>query len=447
MTNNEAKLGKSIPLQDASSEVVREFVKTAHAVDLAAWLAELPLEQVIKHLLAQALPRRTVTFSYLPLSVQAELARQLTRQDLAEIVTRMNADDRADLFNHQSPEEQQRLLRDLAREEREDIRRLSSYAEGTAGAIMTSDYATLSARMTASEAIEMLRREAPEKETIYRSYILDTDRRLIGSVRLYELILATADTLVSEIMDPAPVSASLDTNQEEVARMIARYDLLALPIVDDDGRLAGIITHDDAADVMQRETTEDFQKIATVSPFSESVRKAGIGVLYTKRVFWLALLVFGNLFSGAGIAYFEEMILAYVSLVFFLPLLIDSGGNAGSQASTLMVRALATGDVTSKDWYQLISRELVIATALGVTMALIVSPVGMFRGGSDIALVVGLTMILVVIVGSMVGMSLPFLLSRFHLDPATASAPLVTTISDVVGVLLYFSIATMVLSI
>ncbi len=228
--------------------------------------------------------------------------------------------------------------------------------------------------------------------------------------------------------------------------MIARYDLAALPVVDEGGRLVGIITHDDAEDVMQRETTEDFQKIATVLPFSQSVREAGIYVLYTKRIFWLALLVFGNLLSGAGIAFFEDTILAYVSLVFFLPLLIDSGGNAGSQAATLMVRALATGDVALKDWRNLVLRELMVATALGATMAFMVSPIGLMRGGSAIALAVGLTMVLVVIVGSLVGMSLPFLLSRLRLDPATASAPLVTTISDAVGVLVYFSIATMVLS-
>jgi len=176
------------------------------------------------------------------------------------------------------------------------------------------------------------------------------------------------------------------------------------------------------------------------------MREASIRLLYSKRIVWLALLVFGNLFSGAGIAYFEETILAYVSLVFFLPLLIDSSGNAGAQSATLMVRALATGDVVLKDWRDLIARELFIAAALGATMALVVYPLGIWRGGADVALVVGMTMFLVVIIGSLVGMSLPFLLSRMNLDPATASGPLVTTISDATGVLIYFSIATMVLS-
>ncbi|WP_096366488.1 magnesium transporter [Thiohalobacter thiocyanaticus] len=445
MRKNETSPGATMPPEDASNETIRHFVQTAHAVDLAAWLAELPQDLAQEQILALAQPRQAETFSYLSLDVQAALARRLGRRELAEIVTRMEADDRVDLFNHLKPEEQQRLLRDLAQEEREDIRRLSTYAEETAGAIMTSDYATLATSMSAHEAIEVLRREAPEKETIYRSYVLDADRRLIGSVRLVELILAGTDTLIAEIMDPDPMAVTLDTDQEEVARLIARYDLTALPVIDEHGRLVGIITRDDAEDVMQRETTEDFQKIATVIPFSQSIREAGKSVLYKKRIFWLALLVFGNLFSGAGIAFFEETILAYVALVFFLPLLIDSGGNAGSQAATLMVRALATGDAALKDWRDLILRELTIATALGATMALIVSPIGLLRGGSDIALVVSLTMMLVVIVGSLVGMSLPFLLSRLRLDPATASAPLITTISDVVGVLIYFSLATSIL--
>lgn len=445
MKDNETKLDNAIPLDSASAETIQHFVETAHSVDMAAWLVELPYEQAKKQFLALDLIRRVETFSYLSFEIQADLVQQLARSDLAEIVSQMDADDCTDLFNQLAPMEQQRLLRDLTQKEREDIRRLSTYAEGTVGAIMTSDYATLTASLSAQEAIEVLRGEAPAKETIYTSYVLDAECRLIGSVRLYELILAAADTRLEQIMDPAPVSVTLDMNQEEVAQMIARYDQLSLPVVDDDNRLVGIVTHDDAADAMQRETTEDFQKIATVLPFSESMREAGLRVLYSKRIVWLVLLVFGNLFSGAGIAHFEDIILAYVSLVFFLPLLIDSGGNAGSQSATLMVRALATGDVTLKDWRTLIVRELMIAAALGATMAFIVSPIGLMRGGTDIALVVGLTMGLVVIIGSLVGMSLPFLLSRLKLDPATASAPLVTTISDVAGVLIYFSIATMVL--
>lgn len=357
----------------------------------------------------------------------------------------MDTDDRADLFNLLTPVGQLRLAQHLADEECENIRSLSAHDADTAGAIMTTDYAILGADMTTQEAIAELRRQAPDKETIYRSYILDGTGRLIGSLRLHELILAADDALIGDIMEHSPLSVPLTMDREDVAKTIARYDILALPVTDEEGSLLGIVTHDDAADGMQAEMTEDFQKISTVLPFAQNLREAGIGILYSKRIVWLALLVFGNLFSGAGIAYFEDMILAYASLVFFLPLLIDSSGNAGSQSATLMVRALATGDVALKDWRNLILRELAVAAALGATMALVVLPVGAFRGGAGVALTVGLTMFIVVIIGSLVGMSLPFLLSRFRLDPATASGPLVTTISDGVGVMIYFSIATLVL--
>jgi magnesium transporter len=436
----------STPSTDAPAEEIQAFFKSTPAIDISAWLEALPRSEALGLLNSVQLIQRAAVFGYLPLDAQTDLARLMGPADLATLVGQMGADDRADLFNQLKGDEQHQLLRDLAQEDQEDIRRLANYPEGTAGAIMTTDYATLRAEMTTREAISALRLQAPGKETIYQSYILNDDRRLVGSIWLHELILAADDRLTGDIMDPAPVSVALDVDQEEVAHTIARHDLLALPVVDLDGRLVGIVTHDDASDALQAETTEDFQKISTVLPFTQSLREAGIGVLYSRRIVWLGLLVFGNLFSGAGISYFEDVILAYVSLVFFLPLLIDSSGNAGSQSATLMVRALATGDVELRDWWDLILRELLIAGALGATMALLVFPIGALRGGPDIAVVVGLTMFALVIVGSLVGMSLPFLLSRLKLDPATASGPLVTTISDGVGVLVYFSIATLMLS-
>ncbi|MGF1612312.1 MAG: magnesium transporter [Kiloniellales bacterium] len=421
---------------------VREFVATAHPADLAAFLDELPPESARDYLQSLTLPRRTGAFGYLRVETQIALARCLDRRQLAQIVTEMNADDRADLFNRLSPEQREALLPGLAQAEREDIRRLAAHAEGTAGAIMTSDYATLGPELTAREALEVLRREAPDKETIYRAYVLDRDRHLIGSVRLQDLILAAPETRVADVMERDALAVRLDEDQEEVAHKIARYDVLAVPVVDSESRLVGIVTHDDALDALEEEATEDFHRIATVGKLTESLRGASVGLLYRKRIVWLALLVFGNLFSGAGIAYFEDTIAAYVALVFFLPLLIDSSGNAGSQAATMMVRALATGDVVIRDWGRMLGRELLVALGLGLTMAAAVAPIGFVRGSPEIALVVALTMVFVVLIGSIIGMSLPFLLSRLRLDPATASAPLVTSIADATGVVIYFAIAT-----
>lgn len=433
-------------LDRTNPKAVRRFVENAHPVDLAAYINELEAAVALQHLLAIPLERRVQVFGYLRPDTQVAMARLFDHAQLAEVVTAMNADDRADLFNHLSPDDQEALLRGLAQAERNDLRRLAAHSAGTAGAIMTSDYATLAPELSSRDAIAALRREAPDKETIYRAYVLDADRRLIGSVRLQDLILASDDARVADLMQRDPMAVAVIENQEDVARKIGRYDVLALPVVDVDGRLVGIITHDDAHDALQEETTEDFLKIGTVGQLPQGVRDAGIAMLFRKRIFWLTLLIFGNLLSGAGIAYFEDMIVTYVSLVFFLPLLIGSSGNAGSQAATLMVRALSTGDVMLKDWGHLIGRELLVALALGAVMGIVVAPIGFARGGPGIAVVVAITMVLVVLVGSLVGMSLPFLLSRLKLDPATASAPLVTTIADTTGVILYFSIATVFLA-
>lgn len=432
-------------LVQADPDAVREFLDTAHPVDVATFLEELSAGTAQTHLLSLPLDRRTEVFGYLTPTTQVALAQRLDRRQLARIVTEMDSDDRADLFNRLSPEQQEALLPGLAQAEREDIRRLAAHAEGTAGALMTSDYVALRPDLSVRDALDVLRKEAPDKETIYRAYVVDAQRRLLGTVRLQELILARPETRVDEVMEQETLAVLIEDEQEDVARKIARYDVIAVPVVDSEDRLVGIVTHDDALDALQEEATEDFHRIGTVGKLTESVRNASVGMLYRKRIFWLGLLVFGNLFSGAGIAYFEDTISAHVALVFFLPLLIGSSGNAGAQAATMMVRAIATGDVVMRDWGRMLARELLIALALGLTMSLAVAAIGVVRGGPDIALVVALTMVLVVLVGSLIGMSLPFLLSRLNLDPATASAPLVTTIADAIGVVIYFTVATLVL--
>ncbi|TVR97498.1 MAG: magnesium transporter [Rhodospirillales bacterium] len=421
---------------------LRAFVNAEHPADLANFLGGLEPRDAWTVLDLLPVEEQAEVFGYLGRDFQVEIARHAPRDKLAGIVTEMHADERADLFNELTEAQQEALLPALAQAEREDIRRLAGYAEDTAGAIMTSDYATLIPALTAAEAIEHLRREAPDKETIYRAYVIGPDRRLIGSVRLRDLIVAPSRAKVSDIMETNTLAVRVDDDQELVARQIAKYDVLAVPVVDADGRLVGIVTHDDAMDVMQEEATEDFHRVGTVSKFLTNVRDASILMLYRSRIFWLVILVFGNIFSGAGIAYFEDTIAAYVALVFFLPLLIDSGGNAGSQAATLMVRALATGDVKMADWGWMLGREVAVAALLGLTMAIAVSAIGVIRAGPEIALVVSLSMVIIVIVGSLIGMTLPFILTRLNLDPATASAPLVTSIADATGVIIYFALAT-----
>ena len=416
-----------------------------HPADIAAALSEIEPGEAWKLLCALPVEVQAEVFGYIEPELQEETIEHMTRPQLTALITEMKADDRADVFNRLSEEQQEILLPALAHVERENIRKLAAYEEGTAGAIMTSDYATLKPDMTAKDAIAQLRREAPDKETIYRTYVLKDDRELIGTVRLTDLILAPPSRKVADLMDDDPVFVSVDDDQESVARLIAKYDILAVPVVDAQHHLVGIVTHDDAMDALEEEATEDFLRLGAHGDIDESVRTAGIFTLYRARIVWLVLLVFGNLLSGFGIAYFEDTIAAHIALIFFLPLLIASGGNAGSQAATLMVRALATGEVRSRDWSRMLGREFLVAGALGISMALAVSGIGVFRGGPEIAMVVASSMIIIVLVGSLIGMSLPFVLSRFNLDPATASAPLVTSIADAAGVVIYFTIASVVL--
>lgn len=425
-------------------QLALDSVKTFRAADLADVLSQLPFEN--SQVLLQHLPDRAYVFTYLSPDVQMKFANALPRQTLAEIVGEMSSDKRADLFKSLNQQQQDALLPALAQAEREDIRLLSSFVEGTAGAIMSSEYATLKPDLNVQDAIKMLRLEAPDTETIYFAYVLDEARKLLGVISLKQLILAKEEQNIADLMTTNIVSAFADTDQDEVAKTIARYDLLALPVIDHQGVMVGIVTYDDAMDVASEEATEDFLKAGAVNADRKlSLKSAPILLLYQRRVYWLVFLVFGSLLSGLGIAHFEDIIAANIVLVFFLPLLVGSGGNAGSQSATLMVRALATGDVHFKDWFYLLSRESLVALCLGGTMAMAVSALGYFRGDEMVALVLALSMLTIVMMGCLIGMSLPFVLNRFGMDPASASAPLVTSICDATGVLIYLFIASQLL--
>lgn len=441
-------LKEALAAEDQSA--VEAQVAELQPADLAEFIthegggdAELA-QSLLSHL---TLSERARALGYLEDDTQAALADQMSPTALAKLLGKMDADERADLFKLMDEPRQEAVSRQMAMVAREDMRKLASYDEGTAGAIMTSDYVTVPIGKSVNEALKLVRNTAPDAETIYQVYIIDDDQHLIGTVSLRELILAIPGENLDGLMMSEPVTTRVDAPQEEAARLISRYDLLALPVLDDQDRLVGIITHDDAMDVAADEATEDIHKSATIGKLETSVGQAGLGELYRKRVVWLVLLVIANIFSGFGIAAYEETIEAYVALVFFLPLLVDSSGNAGSQASTLMVRGLATGEVRLGNWGRLLGRELLVASALGLTMALAVSGLGVLRGGPDLALVVASSMIAVVLMGSLIGMSLPFILSRVGWDPATASTPLVTSIADILGILIYLSIATAILGI
>lgn len=275
---------------------------------------------------------------------------------------------------------------------------------------------------------------------------MDEKQHLLGVISLRQIIQARPDATINEVMTTDVVYATVDEDQEQVARTLAYYDFIALPVVDATQKLVGIITYDDAMDIAEAESTEDILKSGAVTPLNElSLKTAPILRLYQKRVFWLVILVFGSLLSGIGIAHFEDIISTHIVLVFFLPLLVGSGGNAGSQSATLMVRALATGDVQFKDWFSLLGRESLVALCLGGTMAIAVSILGYIRGDWMVAVVLALSMLGIVLMGCLIGMSLPFILNKLKMDPASASAPLVTSICDATGVIIYLFIASQLL--
>ena len=447
MVNDVLMAGLPVALREGDQDSVQRLIAELNPADIADLIGALGEQALdIPLLMSLDLERRADTFGYLPITAQTDIAARLSTGALAELVTEMPSDERADLVKQLDENVRHTLFKRLAREEREDLRRLASYKEGSAGAVMTSDYASIPSGTRIAEALDILRNTAPDKETIYQCYVVDADHRLLGTVSLKQLILAPSNQLIDELMLRDIVCADVDSSQEEVARLISRYDLIALPIVNHDETMVGIVTYDDAMDVAEAEATEDIHKGATVGRLETTLRDASINELYRKRVGWLVVLVFANIFTGAGIAFFEDVIAANLALLFFLPLLVASAGNAGAQSATLLVRGLATGDVSGRDALKLLGRETLVAGALGLTMSAAVMAVGVVRAGFDVALVVSLTMMLVVMVGSLIGMVLPFALVRFKFDPATASTPLITTIADVSGVLIYFAIASAMLA-
>ncbi|MGO3860019.1 MAG: magnesium transporter [Neisseriaceae bacterium] len=442
-------------LHTSDTLIITELLNTAHDADLADALVVFNHTDVVRILLAMPLARRVMIFQHFDQHMQTAVALAMQPDVLAQLISAMAHDERADLFNQLPEAFRQHIAPHIAADQVQDITHLASYPEGTAGAHMTSDFLYVRADITAKEAINLARRYGHNKETIYYIYVIDADKKLLGVLSLRDLLLTDEHNLIRDIMRTNVISSHANDKQANVVHKIARYGLLSLPIIDDQARLIGIITADDAMDLQSVQSAQILYKTGGIESASlempksmlTNIKQASIWTLYRMRVVWLVVLVFGNVFSGAGIAHFEDVISSYVVLVFFLPLLIDSGGNAGSQAATLMVRGLATGEVILKDWQKMVTKEVLVAAALGLSMALAVSLVGWVRGGPEIALVVALSMVLIVMVGSVIGLSLPFILAKLHFDPATASAPLITSIADAVGVLIYFSIATRVLNI
>lgn len=438
---------------DRDEAVLREFFGPHHPAEAAELLDDLQPEEVSFVLGLLSGRERAAIFSYLDAPLQDGVAAIMERNSLAALLTYMSHDERADLAERLPQERLAQIMPLLAHAEREDIRLLTSQAEGTAGAVMTSDYATLPAEISAAQAIERLRQEAPDRETIYYSYIVDAQRKMIGFVSLKDLILAPPTRPVAQIMQTDVVNVRVDEDQEVAAKKLAEYDLIALPVVDADDRLVGIVTHDDVIDVIVQQATEDVHRMGGVGMLEESYLRTPFVTLWSKRAFWLAILFVAGFMTASVLSDNESLYREFPELMLFLPLIISAGGNCGSQSATLITRALALGELRPGDWFRVLWQEILMGASLGLTLGLVgvarvwLTPREDVTRLTILALmqIVGVGVAVVVVCGNLVGALSPLVLKRCGLDPAVMSNPVVASLVDVTGILAYFAIANVML--
>jgi magnesium transporter len=439
------------------SKALEEFCGMGHpgvVAELVSPLSAVEAWEVLRH---AALPLRAEIFSRLEDDLQADMIGILRRDDVAGLVTEMAPDDRADLFKRMPDDKREAVLPALAQAEREDIRRLSAYKEGTAGAVMTSDYATVSPHLTAAQAIEHLREVAPDKETIYYAYVVDEQRKLLGFVSLKDLIVARRDVPVEQIMHPDVIYARAEDDQEDAARKIQKYDLIALPVIDSSDAFVGIITHDDAIDIITQEQTEDMEKFMAITGSHEAAvyMKTPIWGHFKNRAGWLLALALLGLVSGYIVQSFEGLLLEFAILVAFMPMLAATGGNTGSQSATLVVRALALQEVTVRDIPRILGKEARVAVLLALVLgALAYGRVALFGGGSSlpagyslwsIGTAIAVALALQVITATLIGALLPLAAARMKFDPAVVASPALSSIVDITGLLIYFTTVKLLL--
>lgn len=434
-------------LRAAPGEIA-DATESMHAADLAEIAEDLEVED--RALLLNQLPveRAAEVIGYLPRPLLRETLGALDPERAALVLRDMLPDERADALAALDREHAEAYLARLTRTEREETRRLLAYPENSAGGLMTPAFVAVRPDDTAAQALGKVRSAASGAETVYALYALDESGHLVGVLSLRDLLLAPDDALVRDVFRADFVSARVDSDQDEVAKTISKYDLLALPVVDASNRMLGIVTVDDVMDVLVEESTEEIQRIGGVAPLVAGYFQTPFLQVARSRAGWLAFLFVGSMATTSILEYFESSLREAVYLVFFLPLIMATGGNSGSQSSTLIIRGLSLGDVEASDAGRVALRE----AASGLVMGSVLAAAGVVRallGGQPwpVGLTIGGTVVAVVIAGSVIGGLLPFAVRRLGLDPAVASAPLVSSLLDVVTITLYFTAARLVLSV
>jgi len=425
--------------------ISRELKAGAHPGDLLDLVEELEIEEQAQLMEKLSEDDAALLFEEMEDFEQAEILRLMDKDRAVTIVKTLASDDAADLIGELSSEEAQEILEIIKEdEEQADFGDLLKYPEESAGGIMTTEYISLPEDIPVEEAISRLREIAPEAETIYYVFVVDQEGRLIGVLSLRDLIAASDGTLLKSIMRRNVISVNAALDQEEVARVVSKYDLLAVPVIDDEDRMLGIITVDDVIDVMEQEATEDIYRLAGASEVEGmELTKASVGKVVRLRLPWLFISMAGGILSGSVIGGFESTLEAIVMLAVFIPVIMDMGGNVGTQSSTIFVRGLATGEIEKAEVWPYFFREIRIGIVMGVLCGLLISVTAyLWQGNPYLGLVVGISMLGTISVAALIGTLVPLLCSKINIDPAITAGPFVTTIKDVTGLLIYFAIAT-----
>ncbi len=433
-------------LESGNLQGAKSLLIPVQPVDIAEAIEGLPesSQLIAFRLLSKA--EAIEVYEYLNTDVQQALIQEFKRQEVLDIVDKMSPDDRARMFDELPAKIVRRLLSQLSPGERRATAILLGYEEDTAGRIMTPEYISLKENLTVSQTLERIRSLSNASEVVYYLYVTDVSRQLTGIVSLRDLVIASPETTLAEIMTRDVVFVHTDTDQEEVARTIQRYDILALPVVDSEERLVGVVTVDDVIDIIEREATEDIYALGGVQSDKDNYFQTNLLTVARRRVVWLFVLLLTNTVTGAIIRYNEELLKQVVILAAFIPLLTGTGGNVGAQSSTVVIRGLNTEEIQNMGAGKVIFREAAAGILLGLILGTLATVWAYFLQGSiEVAVSVGISLVAIALLASVAGSALPFLFRSFGLDPALMSAPFITTAVDVLGVLIYFYIAKTIL--
>lgn len=435
-------------LAEANAQELREFCTALHPSRAAEFMEGLASDEVWSVLQHADTHQRAEIFSYFDYDRQVAMLQSEDERQVADLVTHIPADDAVDLLSELPDKRVEQILALVPAPDRRDIRRLQTFEEGTAGSIMTTEAACLDERLTVRQALETLSRQAERLETIYYIYVVDDTNHLRGVVSARTLVssFGKPDRTIADLMDTDILTVDAGDDQQEVARIVAKYDLLAIPVVDAQRHMLGIITHDDVMDVFMEEATEDVQRIAAVEPLEDSYMRTRILTLTWKRGMWLGILFFAGMLTALALRSYELEFQQFGWLVWFIPLVIGSGGNSGAQTSTLIIAGMATGDVRISNWARIVTREVATGALLGIFLAtLSLAPALMLAPSVKAALIVPLTIFLVVLCGTLSGSILPLVFQRLGWDPALMSNPFVAGLNDITGIMIYINIAVLFL--